>query len=232
MPSMTMPFDLSGQEVLADVQVGDRVEGTLTVDGQGSKLSDVFITELADPPGASDSSIVRPPTLRPGDLVPDFLMTTQAGEPLRLSDLRGSAVVLTFIYTRCPLPDFCPLIDRKFAALDRRLSLRDVPPERVRLLSLSFDPEHDRPEVLAAHAKLLGAEPPRWTFAVADHQELAKVATPLGLTYGDIGTEIVHSLATALIDPEGRLVPDRDRPRLGPRPTVARGREPGRQALK
>ena len=205
MPAMTMPFDLAGQEVLGEIQVGDRIEGDLIVGPEGSRLADVFITELAEPP-ADGEAPTRPRMLQPGELVPDFLMTTQEGEPQRLSDLRGSAVYLTFIYTRCPLPDFCPLIDRKFAALARRLDLLAVPPERVKLLSVSFDPEHDRPAVLARHAALLGAKPPRWTFAVADHEELAKVAGPLGLTYGDTGSEIVHTLSTALIDAGGRLV--------------------------
>ncbi len=122
--------------------------------------------------------------LEPGEPVPDFAMTTQDGKTLRLSDLRGKVVVLTFIYTRCPLPDFCPLMDGKFAELARTVAAVPGRAEQVRLLSVSFDPEHDTPEVLAKHAKLRGAKPPLWTFAVASHEELRKVAAPLGLTYG------------------------------------------------
>lgn len=210
MPAMTMPFSLEGQAVLEDLQVGDRVEATLEVGGGATRLSDVTITELAGPPGsaidAGGGLRARRPALGPGEPVPDFAVTTQDGEALRLSDLRGKVVVLTFIYTRCPLPEFCPLMDRKFAELARRVALSPGRAAVVRLLSVSFDPEHDTPEVLSRHASLVGARRPLWTFAVASHEELARVAEPLGLTYGPTGREIVHTLSTAVIDAEGRLV--------------------------
>ncbi len=117
-------------------------------------------------------------------MVPDFTMTTQEGRTLALSELRGKVVVLTFIYTRCPLPDFCPLMDRKIKELAGKVDAMPGRAEQVRLLSVSFDPEHDTPEVLRKHAQVQGARPPLWTFAVASHDELAKVAGPLGLMYG------------------------------------------------
>jgi protein SCO1/2 len=124
MPAMAMPFDLKGQEVLDDLQVGDKVEGRLIVSAESSRLTDVVITALADPKAvvsgrAGEGTGGRPP-LMPGGAVPDFAMTTQTGETLRLSELRGKVVVLTFIYTRCPLPEFCPLMDRKFGELTSR----------------------------------------------------------------------------------------------------------------
>lgn len=203
MPAMTMPFDLSGQEILAELQVGDTIEGTLRVAGNRSALTDVVITALAEP--TPEPGTGPPPTLAPGDPVPDLAVTTQDGQPLRLSDLRGKTVVLTFIYTRCPLPDFCPLIDRKFAELARRLQTAGAS-EDVRLLSVSFDPEHDTPSVLQAHARVLGAQPPLWTFAVASHEALFAAGSRLGLTYAATGPEIIHSLTTALIGPDGRLI--------------------------
>ena len=147
-----------------------------------------------------------PRMLEVGESVPDFAMTTQEGETLNLSDLRGKVVALTFIYTRCPLPDFCPLMDRKFEELADRIGAIAGRAEHVRLLSVSFDPEHDTPEVLRKHAENLGARPPLWRFAVASHGELGKVAAPLGLTYGPAAGEIIHNLSTAVIDPQGRLV--------------------------
>jgi protein SCO1/2 len=137
--------------------------------------------------------------------VPDFAMTLQDGRTLRLSELRGKIVVLTFIYTRCPLPNFCPLMDKNFAELARWVQAVPARAEEVRLLSVSFDPEHDTPEVLAAHAQLRGAKPPVWQFAAASHDELRKVAGPLGLSYAPTGNEIIHGLTTAVIGPEGRL---------------------------
>jgi protein SCO1 len=113
--------------------------------------------------------------------------------------------VLTFIYTRCPLPDFCPLMDRKFSDLSGHLSAFAGRARYVRLISLSFDPEHDTPEVLRRHAQIRGAAPPLWSYAVASHDELAKIAAPLGLFYAPGKDEVAHNLCTAIIDRQGRL---------------------------
>ena len=102
----------------------------------------------------------QPRLLKIGDQVPDFAMTTQDDKVVKLSDLRGNVVVLTFIYTRCPLPDFCPLMDRKFSELAQHLSSFRGRARYVRLISLSFDPDHDTPDVLRKHAQIRGAVPP------------------------------------------------------------------------
>jgi protein SCO1/2 len=211
MPAMTMPFSLKGQDILEDLQAGDRVEGKLRIRGDESDLIDLTVTEMATPTfrldtsGGSATLRAARPVLKPGEAVPDFSMTTQDGKTLRLSDLRGDVVALTFIYTRCPVPDFCPLMDQKFATLAQRIAVNPDRERRVRLISVSFDPEHDTPEVLARHARLRGAKPPLWAFAVAGHEELRKVAEPLGLMYGPTPNEIVHSLSTAIIAPDGTL---------------------------
>jgi protein SCO1/2 len=221
MPAMTMPFSMKDASVFDDLHVGDEVEGRLRVTYQGDLVKDYELATLEvvkpalAPPqkpsltlrllGGEPQLVPTPTRLEPGDAVPDFSMTTEDGQALALSALRGKIVVLTFIYTRCPLPDFCPLMDRKFAALAAAL---DTFPERarhVRLISLSFDPEHDTPDVLKKHAQTQGAQPPLWTFAVARHDELAKVAPALGLSYGPTATEIMHNLSTAVIDPDGKL---------------------------
>jgi protein SCO1/2 len=206
MPAMTMPFDLKGQEVLEDLQPGDKVRGTLRIRGVETNLVDVEITEMARPDEVEGMDRVRRQALTPGQAVPDFAMTTQEGAPLKLSDLKSKVVVLTFIYTRCPLPNFCPMMDQKFAKLADMLKTTSERATGVRLLSVSFDPEHDNPELLARHARLRGAKPPLWTFAVASHDELQKVAEPLGLTYGPTPNQIIHNLSTAVIGPDGKLL--------------------------
>ena len=120
-------------------------------------------------------------------------MTDQDGKLVKLSDLRGNVVVLTFIYTRCPLPDFCPLMDRKFSDLSQHISTSPARARNVRLISLSFDPDHDTPDVLGKHAQIRGASPPLWTYAVVSHGELARIAGPLGLFYGPGKDEIAHN---------------------------------------
>ena len=210
MKAMTMPFDLKGKEVLGDLFVGDEVEGVLVVKADDIELNDVVITRPAEPSalnfGPNGLEIKsKPATLLPGEEVPDFKVILQDGTPAKLSDYRGKLVVLTFIYTRCPLPNFCPLMDRKFGELAARL--QPLPKaDQVRLLSVSFDPEHDTPAVLASHAKSRGAKMPLWTYAVASHEELGKFGPKLGLMYGPTEKEIMHNLSTAVIGPDGKLI--------------------------
>jgi protein SCO1 len=216
MDAMTMPFFYDDRAFLESLASGDEVTGTLhveTIDGvvNSYELRTLDVSRPATRQMVLDVSKGKvslreaPRKLEPGEAVPDFAMTTQQGKPLNLSDLRGSVVVLTFIYTRCPLPDFCPLMDRKFAELAQRINAIPDRASRVRLISLSFDPEHDTPAVLAKHAQARGAAPPLWIFAVASHEELNKIGPPLGLFYGPRQNEIAHNLCTAIIGPDGKL---------------------------
>jgi protein SCO1 len=218
MSAMTMPFAIKDQQLLEDVRVGDEVEGDLEVRREAGEVKDyelkgLVVARPALGPGLSlnvsgdNATIVpAPKVLQPGEQVPDFAMTTQDGKTLRLSDLRGKVVGLTFIFTRCPDPDFCPKMDRKFAEVAEKIAAVPKRAKAVRLLSISFDPEHDTPEVLAKHAKNQGAAPPLWTFAVASHAELSKAAGALGLTYGPAKNEVIHNLVIAVIGPDGTLV--------------------------
>jgi protein SCO1/2 len=217
MPAMEMRVLYKDRDFLGEIQPGDLVEGTLRVESENGAVTDheLIGLEVKKPAPAPlavfDSQhgevrpAERPSLLEPGAPVPDFTMTTQDGKSQQLRDLRGDVVVLTFVYTRCPLPDFCPLMDRKFAELARQISLHPSRGRQVRLISLSFDPDHDTPEVLRKHAQIRGAAPPLWTYAVASHEELAKVAGPLGLFYAPGGREIAHNLCTAVIDRQGKL---------------------------
>jgi protein SCO1/2 len=222
MAAMTMPFRIKDKVVLDQLKVGDRVEGKLNVEEVDGMVSDYELTDLkvtekgsevSSPPqelvvslaGGTPTLRVKPKALEVGEEVPDFSMTDQDGKTFKLSDFRGQVVVLTFVYTRCPLPDFCPMMDRKFSELKQRIERTPKRSGRIRLISVSFDPEHDTPEILKKHAALRGASPPLWTYAVASHEELARVAPRLGLVYGPTRDEIVHNLCTAVIDPKGKL---------------------------
>jgi protein SCO1/2 len=216
MGAMTMPFSLKDRALLDRLQPGDSVEGTLRVMEEKGAIIDYELLGLTVVKQASphvDFAVSkakvpvrqRPRQLEIGERVPDFAMTTQDGKVVKLSDLRGEVVVLTFIYTRCPLPDFCPLMDRKFADLAQRINTFPARAQHIRLISLSFDPEHDQPDVLRKHAAIRGAVPPLWTYAVASHDELAKIAAPLGLFYEPGTNEIAHNLSTSVIDRDGKL---------------------------
>lgn len=216
MKAMTMDFTPEDRANLGEIGVGDSVEGPLVVRSEGGTVADYNLKRLAVTKvapksltldfGAGTASFApKPAVLTPGEPVPDFALTTQDGTALRLSDLRGKVVVLTFIYTRCPLPDYCPAVDKKFRELAERVGSVKARADAVRLLSISFDPEHDTPEALRKHADLQGAKPPLWTYAVASHDELRKVAGRFGLVYGPMSNEIRHNLSTAVIAPDGTL---------------------------
>ncbi len=218
MKSMTMPFTVRNKDDLDGVHEGDEVEGKFVVTREGdrivdSELRDLAVTNPAPAPemvlDIKDGKISfreKVAKLNPGEAVPDFAVTTLEGKTLKLADLRGSFVVLTFVYTRCPLPQFCPAMDRKFQELASRIGLMKDRKPPIRLLSVSFDPENDTPEALRAHAARVGARPPVWTYSVASHDELKKVAERLGLMYGPTGKEIVHNLSTVVIAPDGTVV--------------------------
>jgi protein SCO1/2 len=217
MPAMTMRFAYKDRALLADLREGDEVEGKLHVESVDGSVRDYELRDLAvSKPAPTQPMVIdfsggkaqlrpAPRQLQAGDQVPDFAMTMQDGKVVKLSQLRGKVVVLTFIYTRCPLPDFCPLMDKKFSALSQSISAFPARAKYIRLISLSFDPEHDTPAVLRKHALIRGASPPLWSYAVATHEELAKVAAGLGLVYGPAQNEVIHNLSTAVIDRDGKL---------------------------
>jgi protein SCO1/2 len=207
MPGMTMPFQVRDARLLEGRAAGDLIRATLVVEDAKAYLSAIEKTGSAPvdtpAPGPASSGFEL---LRPGEEVPDQIFTDQAGRERRLSDFEGRALAITFIYTRCPIPTFCPYLDRQFAALQQRIAARKLQ-ERVHLVSVSFDPEHDTPAVLAAHAKKLAADPAIWTFATGDRDEIDRFARRLGLTLvRDNPADIAHNMRTAVIDPRRRVV--------------------------
>jgi protein SCO1/2 len=208
MPGMTMPFKVADPGEMQGRVPGDLVRATLVVRETEAYLSRVErvghspLTEGDEPAAAS-------PIAMPGDLAPDVRFVDQDGHERRLSDFRGSVVAVTFIYTRCPVPTFCPLMDRNFAAVQRELAATARPDRRAHLLSVSFDPEFDTPAVLGAHAARAGADKNRWSFVTGARTELEPFAKAFGVTMirSDADEiEIIHNLRTAVIDPQGRIV--------------------------
>jgi protein SCO1 len=204
MEAMAMPFKPKDNWVLDQAQPGNRIQATLVVDGLRSWLEDVVITQETTDNAAPASN----PEPQPGDAVADFTLTDQDGKRIRLGDYRGRALVVTFIYTRCPVPDYCPLMTNHFAAISRALKDDAALYEATHLLSVTVDPEYDTPKVLREYgAKYMGATDfSHWTFATGKPDEVKKVATGFGLQYWPEGGQIVHSLRTAVIAPDGRLV--------------------------
>ena len=210
MPAMAMPFPVKDLTLLQKVAPGDRVRFDLTVTRDDSWIA--RIEKIGTESSSAEASTSPAPiatelegeSIKPGEQVPDFALTDQNGRAMHLRDFRGKVVLLTFIYTRCPLPNFCPLMTKNFAELQRRLTKEF--PGKYQLLSVSIDPEFDKPEVLKDYAARCGADPKCWTFATGDADSIRFVAQMMGLYYAPENGLISHDLRTALIGVDGKLV--------------------------
>ena len=208
MPAMTMPYKVRDGALLDGKRPGDLFTATLVVEEVSAYLSTLTTTGHAplDTPPAGPL-ITDADLLKDGDLVSDHALVDQSRMPRPMGSLRGHRVALTFIYTRCPLPDFCPLMDKQFAEVQREI--RKSPDlADVRLVSVTLDPEFDTPAVLDTHAKALGADPLLWHFLTGDRDEVLAFAKRFGIITepGEPSPLMVHNLRTAVIDPQGRLV--------------------------
>jgi protein SCO1/2 len=208
MPAMTMPYKVRQPALLQSAAPGDLISATLVVGDNDAWLTRIDKTGTAPLPApeANSSSGVSAALLRTGDAIPDTTLTDDRGGPLAMRELRGRAVALTFIYTRCPLPQFCPLMDRRFVDLQRLAKTDPALRDRVALVSVSFDPDADTASVLRAHAAKLGADPAVWRFATAPRDLVDPFANAFGVSVmREADATITHNLRTAVIDPHGRL---------------------------
>jgi protein SCO1/2 len=208
MPAMTMPYKVGDAKILADKQPGDLITATLVVGETEAHLSKMDKTGHAPIENATAPAITESQILKPGDAVPDTALVDENNAASPLTSLKGHRVALTFMYTRCPQPDFCPLMDRNFTAVQTQIK-RTPGLGDVRLVSISFDPAHDTPAVLKAHAKTLQADPRVWHFVTASKDDIKAFAAKFGVTAepSDEGpTVITHNLSTAVIDGDGKLV--------------------------
>jgi len=208
MPAMTMPYKVKEPALLTGRKAGDLIKATLVVpevaDAYLSSLNVVGHRPLDSPAPVAD----QPHILDKGGQVGDALLVDQGGKPRPWSSFRGHRVALTFIYTRCPLPDYCPLMERNFVAVQQLVKANPKLAD-VQLLTVTMDPEFDTPAILKPHAIDLGADPAVWTYATGEPAEIRKFAEQFGIHYELDQTnkwQVIHNLRTAVIDPDGRVV--------------------------
>lgn len=208
MPAMTMPYKVEDPKLLAGKEPGDLITATLVVGETEAHLSKIDKTGHAAVDNTGGPEITESQILKPGEQVPDTKLIDESNMQRPLTSYTGHRVALTFMYTRCPQPDFCPLMDRNFAAIQNEVSktpgLGDV-----RLVSVSFDPANDTPAVLKTHARDLKADPAVWHFVTASKDDIKEFASKFGVTAepsDESPAVITHNLSTAVIDADGRLV--------------------------
>ena len=211
MDAMTMPFKLKDPSLLDVMADGDRLQAMLVVSGTRSWLEEVVVVREEADANMTSAGSLEP---RPGDEIPDFALVNQDGRRITLRQYRGRALVVTFIYTRCPLPDYCPLMTAHFGDLEKALATEPALYATTHLLSITVDPEYDTPRVLRQYGakEMTGGQervqPPfaHWELATGSKDQVKAVATYFGMRYWPEGDQIIHSLRTAVIGPDGKLV--------------------------
>lgn len=212
MDAMTMDFEIRRPSDLEMIKPGSQITGTLVVDDTSSWVEITTSTE-GIAPLAPTAEVPGEP--KPGDDVPDFVLTNQDGKRIHLKEYRGQALALTFIYTRCPDSNQCPLMSSNFAAIDQELQKDTAVYTRTHLLSVSFDPDYDTPRVLRSYGggytgRYSNEAFEHWEFATGSKDEVKSIAEYFGLKYfrdPESGQDkVIHSLRTAVIGPDGKLI--------------------------
>ena len=209
MPAMTMPYKVKDLSLLEGRVAGDLITATLEVGKTDAVLTAVTKTghaDIAPTPATQTLSPIK--VLTEGDTIPEEILFDQDGKARPFSSFRGHTVALTFSYTTCPMPDFCPLMDRNFATV--QVALKKSPElSHVRLASVTIDPVRDTPAILKAHAATLKADPAMWTFLTGDEANLSHFAAQFGLAVvrnDKDANDISHTLRTVVIDGDGKIV--------------------------
>jgi protein SCO1/2 len=208
MEAMTMPYQVgkSDESVFRNIAPGDDIRGTLVVTDH-AELQEISFTK---PQGASTSGTSQMHIPQPGEDVPDITLTNQSGRAIHLNRFRGKPLLLTFIYTRCPFPDYCLRMSNNFAQVLEQLQRDPKKFAQAQLLSISIDPEHDTPAALRSYGEhYVGRLDPkfqRWEFACGTPDQVRKAADFFGLAYNTKDGQIVHNLSTVLIGKDGKVV--------------------------
>jgi len=212
MDAMTMSYKLKDPGNVSELHPGDRIVAKLlvrkTADGfEDPQLDEIVVTAQAKPDYKPTVQYHVPAA---GDSVPDFKLLNENGRMIHLSQFKGQVVLLTFIYTRCPLVDFCPRMNKNFAQIDKALATDRRMYKQTHLLSISFDPKFDTPAILKSYGGIYtgGSKETfaHWDFATPPEGELNAMEQffDLGVTPGDAGT-LTHSMSTALIGKDGKV---------------------------
>jgi protein SCO1/2 len=207
-PAMTMPYKVQDRDALREVQPGDTIDADL-ISVNGGKEYWLQSFRITDQTGRQNAKPAVKHALKVGDPVPDIPMINQDGKQIHFGDFQGKSVLVTFVYTRCPMPAFCPRLSSQFARIHEDLAKTPGDYAKTHLLTISFDPKYDTPPVLRryglAYLDNHAAGFSHWDFASADPADMRKIADAFGLEYFEEDNQISHSMDVVLLTPGGTV---------------------------
>lgn len=213
MPPMIMQFKVEDAGETEGLKPGDQIRFDYRVAATRSWIEDIEPTGLRRDPQSREPAASQTGSeprgaalLEVGTALPDYEFLDEEGRSVSLSDYRGSVVALTFIFTRCPVPEYCPAMMRNFGDADALL--KDSPPLAApwKLVTISFDPENDTPEVMKRYGEAFDYDPQTWDLLTTRSLEpIDGIARNVGLKFGKSNGSYLHNLRTVVVDPEGRI---------------------------
>jgi protein SCO1/2 len=213
MEAMTMAYKLKDPGTISELHAGDKITATLTMQEDAAGPVNMRLTRVVVIAQAKPDTVPRKQYHVPqvGETPPDFPLLNQSGKKIRLSQFKGKVVVLTFVYTRCAMADFCPKMSRNFAEIDKALAGDSAVYTKTHLLSISFDPAYDTPAVLRSYGGAYTGKYTKetfghWDFAAPSVGDLPKVEQYFDLGVTGEGTNLMHSLATVVVGRDGKIV--------------------------
>ena len=206
MAAMTMSFKVKTAGALAGLQAGDEISFQLHVTETESWVDQIVKTGTSSLPPLEAALVpAKMPVVRPDRSLLDYNFTNELGQAVSLNDFRGQALAITFFYTRCPLPEYCPRLSKNFQETQEKLRAMSNAPANWHLLSVSFDPEFDSPPMLKAYGESYHYDPAHWSFLTGPPDKIGELARRSGVTYESDGNTINHNFCTLIVDASGHL---------------------------
>jgi protein SCO1/2 len=219
MDAMIMPYKLADPSIMSELHPGDKIVADVIVDQidandpqggfRNARLDNIVVVAQAKPDYNPPVHYHVPAA---GDPVPDFALLNQSGKTIHIAQFKGRVLLMTFVYTRCTLADYCPRMSRNFAEIDKALATDPAVYAKTHLLSVSFDPTYDTPAVLRSYGGAYTGEYTKekfqhWDFAAPPVKELDAMAQffDVGIMPGT-NKSLTHSLSTVLIGKDGKVI--------------------------
>jgi protein SCO1/2 len=208
MAAMTMPFKVKNLDEMAGLRSGDKISFRLDVSDVESWVDHITKTGTVSPSLDEKPAMARPaeaPAIRPAHPLRDYKFTNELGHAVSLNDFRGQALAITFFYSRCPLPDYCPRLSKNFQTASQKLMARPDAPANWHFLSVSFDTEFDSPPMLKAYGEMYHYDPKHWSFLTGPADKIGELARQSGVTYELDDGAFNHNFRTLIVDAGGHL---------------------------